>query len=35
MNLPEHVAALLANRKSGFALPGAFFTDEALYAGRA
>jgi len=31
MNLPEHVAALLAKRKSGFALPGAFFTDEALY----
>jgi len=31
MNLPEHVAALLSKRKSGFALPGAFFTDEALY----
>ena len=31
MNLREHVAALLASRQPGFALPGAFFTDEALY----
>jgi glycine betaine catabolism A len=31
MNLPEHVSALLASRRTGFALPGAFFTDEALY----
>jgi Rieske 2Fe-2S family protein len=31
MNLREHVAALLAARRAGFALPGAFFTDEALY----
>lgn len=31
MNLREHVATLLGARKPGFALPGAFFTDEALY----
>jgi Rieske 2Fe-2S family protein len=31
MNLREHVAALLAARQPGRALPGAFFTDEALY----
>ena len=30
--LRRHVAALLAECKPGFALPGAFFTDEALYA---
>jgi glycine betaine monooxygenase A len=29
--LREHVAALLGSCRSGFALPGAFFTDEALY----
>jgi Rieske 2Fe-2S family protein len=31
MKLREHVAALLAARQPGRALPGAFFTDEALY----
>jgi Rieske 2Fe-2S family protein len=31
MKLREHVAALLAAREPGRALPGAFFTDEALY----
>src|SRR6266481_4198864 len=30
--LRRHVASLLAECKPGFALPGAFFTDEALYA---
>src|SRR5882724_8657706 len=30
--LRRHVASLLAECKSGFALPGAFFTDEVLYA---
>jgi glycine betaine catabolism A len=30
--LRRHVAALLDSCKAGFALPGAFFTDEALYA---
>jgi Rieske 2Fe-2S family protein len=30
--LRRHVAALLAECKPGFALPGAFFTDELLYA---
>ena len=31
MSLREHVAALLDSRKAGCALPGAFFTDEALF----
>jgi Rieske 2Fe-2S family protein len=31
MSVREHVAALLDSRREGFALPGAFFTDEALY----
>ena len=31
MSLREHVTALLSSRRAGFALPGAFFTDEALY----
>jgi Rieske 2Fe-2S family protein len=31
MNLREHIAALLATRRPGCALPGAFFADEALY----
>jgi Rieske 2Fe-2S family protein len=31
MSIREHVAALLDSRKPGCALPGAFFTDEALY----
>jgi Rieske 2Fe-2S family protein len=31
-SLRRHVAALLAQCKPGFALPGAFFTDELLYA---
>ena len=31
MNLREHIAALLATRRPGYALPGAFFADEALY----
>jgi glycine betaine catabolism A len=31
MNVAEHVAALLDSRQPGRALPGAFFTDEALY----
>ena len=31
MSLRAHVAALLAARQPGRALPGAFFTDEALY----
>jgi Rieske 2Fe-2S family protein len=31
MNLRDHVAALLATRRPGYALPGAFFADEALY----
>ncbi len=31
VNLREHVAALLASRSDGYALPGAFFADEALY----
>ena len=30
--LRQHVASLLASCKPGFALPGAFFTDERLYA---
>lgn len=30
--LRRHVAALLDSRRPGFALPGAFFTDDALYA---
>src|SRR5258708_15422875 len=30
--LRRHVASLLASCKPGFALPGAFFTDERLYA---
>src|SRR3982074_993613 len=30
--LRRHVASLLAQCKPGFALPGAFFTDELLYA---
>jgi Rieske 2Fe-2S family protein len=32
MSVQHHVAALLAACKPGFALPGAFFTDELLYA---
>jgi glycine betaine catabolism A len=31
VNLSEHILALLSARKPGCALPGAFFTDEALY----
>ena len=31
MNLRAHVEQLLASRRDGFALPGAFFADEALY----
>ncbi len=31
MSVREHVAALLDSRRAGYALPGAFFTDEALY----
>jgi Rieske 2Fe-2S family protein len=31
MNLREHVGKLLASRRDGFALPGAFFSDDALY----
>jgi Rieske 2Fe-2S family protein len=30
--MSQHIAALLASRQSGFALPGGFFTDDALYA---
>jgi glycine betaine catabolism A len=31
VNLRDHVGKLLAARRDGFALPGAFFADEALY----
>ncbi len=31
MSLREHVGKLLASRRDGFALPGAFFADDALY----
>ncbi len=31
MNLRAHVEQLLASRRDGYALPGAFFADEALY----
>lgn len=31
MSVRGHVAALLDSRRAGYALPGAFFTDEALY----
>jgi Rieske 2Fe-2S family protein len=31
VNLRDHIETLLASRRDGFALPGAFFTDDALY----
>ncbi len=30
--MSQHIAALLASRQPGFALPGGFFTDDGLYA---
>lgn len=31
LNLREHIEKMLASRRDGFALPGAFFSDDALY----